>query len=118
MFLPGFYQPNRRTNQQKKPEEFVISTNETHTIKEFVNEASKYCQFKLKWIGKGINERAIDTKTNRVIVKINKEFFRPTEVNYLKGNNKLIKKQLSWEPKYNFKKLVKIMMEYELNEHN
>ncbi len=104
--------------QQKKPEEFVISTNETHTIKEFVNEASKYCQFKLKWIGKGINERAIDTKTNRVIVKINKEFFRPTEVNYLKGNNKLIKKQLSWEPKYNFKKLVKIMMEYELNEHN
>ncbi len=102
--------------QQKKPMEYVISTGESHTIKEFVEEAAKYCGFKLKWEGKGIKERGIDIYTNKVIVKINKKFFRPTEVNTLKGNNKLIKKELSWKPKCNFKKLVKIMMEYEINE--
>ena len=102
--------------QEKQAREYVISTNETNSIKDFVNEASKYCGFDLKWTGSGVNEKAIDKKSKKIIVKISKNFFRPTEVNYLKGNNKFIKKTLSWKPEYNFRKLVKVMMEYELNE--
>jgi len=106
-----------RMLQQKKPKEYVISTNKSHSIKDFINEAAKYCDFKLKWIGKGVNEKAIDVKTNKIIIKINKNFFRPADVNFLKGNNNKIKNELSWKPQYNFKKLVKKMMVYELNEY-
>ena len=72
--------------QSKKPDDFVIATNKCFTVKHLANEAYKSIGIKLKWIGKGLNEKAINTKTKETIIKIDKEYFRPNELNYLKGN--------------------------------
>ena len=85
--------------QQKKPNDFVISSGVTHTVKFFVNEAAKEFGYELFWKGKGLNEKAYDKKTNKLIVKIDKKYFRPTEVNYLYGDSKKAKKVLKWLPK-------------------
>ncbi len=100
--------------QHKKPDDYVISTGETHTIKEFINEAGKALGFDLYWIGRGINEKCYDKRSDELIVKINKKYFRPAEVEYLRGDYSKAKKNLKWKPATKFKKLVKIMCEDEI----
>ncbi len=100
--------------QQKKADDFVISSGMTHTVKHFINCSAKHFDFDLKWKGKGLKEVGIDKNTNRVIVKIDKNFFRPTEVNYLFGDSSKSKKILKWSPKTSFQDLVKIMCKSEL----
>ena len=96
--------------QQKKPQDFVISTNKNHSIKDFVNETAKNLDFKIKWVNKGKYEKGINIANNKVIIKINPKFYRPSEVFNLKGNYSKALKKLKWYPKTNFKKLVKIMV--------
>ena len=72
----------------------------------------------LKWVGKGINEKAIDKKTKRVIIKISKKYFRPTEVDSLIGSSKKAKKLLNWKPKISLNNLIKEMVDSELKELN
>ena len=103
--------------QQRTADDFVISSGKTFTVKQFVNKAAKQFGFDLVWSGKGVNEKAIDRKTNRTIVKINKNFFRPTEVNSLYGNSAKAKRILKWYPKTSLDKLIKIMCEYEENKY-
>lgn len=100
--------------QQTVANDYVISTGETHTVKEFINEAVKYLDLKTTWKGKGLNEELIDLEKNKPIIKISKRFFRPAEVDILLGNSAKAKKYLKWKPETNFKDLVKIMMENEL----
>ena len=104
--------------QKKKPEDFVISTGESHSIKEFVNVAMGAAGIKTKWVGKGLNERLIDIKNKRIIVKINKKFFRPAEVNYLRGDSSKAKRLLKWKPKTTFNELVKKMVEFDLENYS
>jgi len=99
--------------QQKKPQDYVISTGEAYTIKQFINEAIKILKIKAKWTGKGLNEKLVDNK-NKTIIKINKKYFRPAEVDLLIGNSTKAKKELKWIPQIKFKKLVKIMLEEEI----
>ena len=80
--------------QQKKPNDYVIGTGKNFTIKEFVNRAARKIGFKIKWIGKGINEKAIDIKNGRVLIECKKRYFRPVEVDYLRGDAKKAKKIL------------------------
>mgnify|MGYP001272155069 CR=1 FL=1 len=101
--------------QLKKADDFVISSGKTYTVKEFVNRAAKNFDFDLTWHGNGINEKAIDKKTKKTIVKIDKNYFRPTEVNYLYGNSKKAKKVLKWSPKTDIDELIRIMCDYEKN---
>ena len=68
-------------------------------------------------MGSGLNERLINLENKKVIIKINKKFFRPAEVNYLKGNYSKAKKILKWKPKINLKELVKIMLKSDLKNH-
>ncbi len=103
--------------QQKKPDDFVISSGSTHTVKSFVNKAAREFGFELTWKGHGIKEVAFDKKTNKMVVKINKAFFRPTEVNYLFGDSKKANKTLKWSPKTDLNKLIKIMCDYELSKY-
>ena len=103
--------------QQKKPDDFVISSGSTHTVKSFVNKAAKEFGFELTWKGHGIKEAAFDKKTNKIVVKINKAFFRPTDVNYLFGDPKKANKTLKWSPKTDLNKLIKIMCDYELSKY-
>ena len=100
--------------QQKKPEDFVISTGKTYSIKEFINHATNYLNMETKWVGKGLDEKLINKKNSKIIIKINKKFFRPAEVNFLKGSYKRALNKLGWRPKTNFKNLIKIMIDEEL----
>ena len=104
--------------QQKKPDDYVIATNQTASIKEFINEIRKLIPLKTKWIGKGLNEKLIDVKNKRIIIKINKKFFRPAEVNILTGNPNKAYKQFGWKAKIRFKELAKIMFMSELKNFN
>ena len=103
--------------QQRKPDDYVISSGINHNIKSFINKVAKYYNFNIFWKGKGTNEVAIDKTTGKVIIKINKKFFRPTEVNKTYGNSLKAKKTLKWNPKTNFDELVRIMCESELSEY-
>ena len=100
--------------QQKKPEDFVVSTGQTYSIKQFIDETVKYLNIKTKWTGKGIKEKLVNLKNNKVIIKINPSLFRPAEVNFLKGDSKKAKKKLKWKPRTNLIKLIKIMVDEEL----
>lgn len=100
--------------QQKKPEDFVISTGKTYSIKDFINKATKILNLKTKWTGKGLKEKLINTVNGKTIVKINSKFFRPAEVNILKGNSSKAKKKLKWVSKTNIDELINIMIDEEL----
>ena len=100
----------------KKPTDYVIGTGRTYTIKEFVNKASKKMGFKIKWVGKGINEKGIDKKTGKTIVKVGKRYFRPTEVDTLLGDARKARKILKWKPKITFNQMVKEMVESDYKE--
>ena len=95
--------------QKKKADDYVIATNKSYSIKDFINEAVKYYNLKIIWKGKGINQQAINVETNKAIIKVDPKFFRPSEVENLKGRADKAKKILKWKPKVNFKKLVEIM---------
>ena len=100
--------------QQKNPDDYVIATGKTLTIKEFVNKAAKKIGFKLKWIGKGINEKAINIENNMPIIECHKRYLRPVEVDYLKGNTQKAKKKLNWSPKISIDDLIDEMIQNEL----
>ena len=101
----------------KSPDDFVIATNQQKTIKEFVNLVAKKLKIKIKWMGKGLNEKAVD-QNNNTIVKIDRRYFRPLEVENLRGNYNKAKKILKWQPKYNLTKLVDDMIDYEIKKIN
>lgn len=103
--------------QQKKAEDFVISSGVTHTVKDFVNKVAKYLDMDIFWKGKNLNEVAIDRKTRKKVIKIKKKFFRPNDINHTYGNSLKAKKMLNWEPKTDFDLLVKIMCDAELSKY-
>ena len=102
--------------QLKKPEDFVIATGKQYSVREFVNIAAKNLGINIKWVGKGINEKGVDKKTGKIIVKVGKKYFRPTEVDSLLGNSNKAKKILKWKPKITFNQMVKEMIENDYNE--
>ena len=99
--------------KHNKPDDYVISTNSSHSVKDFVNVCSKKLGFKLIWKNKGLREIGIDKVTNKIIVKIDKKYFRETEVDNLVGNYSKAKKILKWKPKISFDKLVNDMINQE-----
>lgn len=94
--------------QLEKPDDFVIATGETHSVKEFVDEAFKVVGMPLIWEGKGIHE--IGTFQGKVVVRINPKYIRPAEVDHLCGNYSKAKKILNWEPTIKFSRLVERMV--------
>lgn len=105
-----------RMLQQKSPEDFVLATGETHSVREFIEECAKLLNIDLIWKGKGIKEVGIDKKTKKTIIRIDKKYFRPAEVDLLLGDAAKAKKKLRWKPKTTFKQLVKIMLDADLEE--
>ena len=100
--------------QQDKPDDFVLSTGECHSVREFIEESCKYINVEIEWKGIDENEIGIDKKTGEVVIEIDPKYFRPTEVDFLLGDYTKAKTILGWEPKVKFKELVKIMMEHDL----
>ena len=102
-----------RILQQKKPNDYVIATGQAYSVREFINIASKYLKMKIFWRGKGLKEEGYikNNGKNETIIKIDKNYFRPNEVNYLRGNAKKAFKDLSFKPKFSFKDLVQDMLD-------
>lgn len=100
--------------QQKKADDYVICTSKTYSVKQFVNYCCQILKIPIIWKGKGLNEFAINKSNNKKIIKINKKFYRPAEVNYLRGSYLKAKKKLNWEPKISLKKLIEMMIEFEI----
>ncbi len=100
--------------QKKKPDDYVIATGKTYSIKDFINIATNYLKMDVKWVGKGLNEKLINNKDKKIIIKINPKFFRPSEVNILTGDASKARKFLGWKPKTSLKKLISIMIDQEI----
>lgn len=100
--------------QQDKPDDYVIATNQTHSIREFAELAAKRLDMDLVWQGKGVDEIGINAKTGKTIITIDPVYFRPAEVDVLLGDYSKAKKKLGWEPKVKFEELVKIMLDADL----
>ena len=99
--------------QQKKPDDFVVSTNTSNSVKDFINISAKKLNINLIWKNKEMNEVGIDKNTNKVIIRVNKKYFRETEVDDLIGNFNKAKKILKWKPKFTFEMLIDDMINNE-----
>lgn len=102
--------------QQEKPDDYIISTGEMHTVREFVEEAFQCIGVQINWEGQGVEEIGYDAKTRKVLVRCDAMFYRPCEVELLIGDSSKAKKELNWNREYNFKDLVLCMVENDLEE--
>lgn len=103
--------------QQEKPDDFVIATGETRTVREFVECAFKEAGIQIEWHGSGLDEKGIDVSTGNIIVAVDPRFFRPTEVELLLGNPSKAKEKLGWKPKTTFHQLVEAMVKHDLEKY-
>jgi GDPmannose 4,6-dehydratase len=97
--------------QRKKPDDYVIATGQQYSVKEFINLTAKELGMLIEWKGRGVNEKGYWNK--RCIIEIDKKYFRPTEVNSLKGNSAKARRILGWKPKTSIKSLIKEMVNFE-----
>ncbi len=100
--------------QNKKADDFVIATKSSKSVKDFVNICAKKLNINLTWKFKGLNEIAIDKSTKKIIIKVDKKYFRETEVDNLSGDYTKAKKILKWKPKYSFDNLIEDMIKNEI----
>jgi GDPmannose 4,6-dehydratase len=105
-----------RILQQKKPDDYVIATGAICSVKEFINKCCRYLGVKIYWTGKGLNEYAYTIKNKKkiIFIKIDKLYFRPLEVDFLRGDSKKAFNKLSFKPKYNLNSLIKEMIDSDL----
>ena len=99
--------------QQPVADDFVIATGETHTVREFVEKAFKEVDITIEWRGNGVNEIGVDKKTQKTLVKIDPQYFRPTEVDLLIGDASKAYNTFGWKPKTTFDELIKIMVAHD-----
>lgn len=96
--------------QQEIPDDYVLSTNRKISVRKFVELSYKEIGIDIKWRGEGINEEGVDSNTGKVLIKIDPEYFRPSEVDLLIGDYTKAKENLGWEPKYTVEELIKEMV--------
>ena len=101
--------------QQDNAKDYVISSDRTTSVREFLEKCFKYVNIDIEWIGEGEEEIGINTANKDVLVRIDKKYYRPTEVNLLLGDSSLARKELNWKPQYNLDSLIKEMMDYDLS---
>ncbi len=102
--------------QQEKPDDYVVATGETHSVREFIEKSCEILGIDLEWKGKGLDEKGIDKKTNKPIIEIDPIYFRPTEVDLLIGDSSKAKRILGWSPKTKFSELTKLMIDYDFKD--
>lgn len=110
-YAPDYVEMMWMMLQQDTPDDYVVATNEMHTVREFIEKSFGHLGIPVRWQGEGVDEVGINDLTGEVIVQIDPRYFRPTEVEQLLGNPAKAKRQLGWEPKVKFDELVKIMTE-------
>lgn len=105
-----------RMLQHPTPEDFVVATGKTYTVRDFITRAAKHVDMDIVWEGEGVNEKGIDSKTGNVIIEIDPRYFRPAEVELLVGDATKAKALLGWEAKTDLDELISIMMKHDLEE--
>ncbi|HEY4524272.1 MAG TPA: GDP-mannose 4,6-dehydratase [Candidatus Paceibacterota bacterium] len=100
--------------QQPKPDDYVLATGETHTIREFAELSARFLDFELVWRERGLKEKGVDKKTGRTLIEIDPHYFRPAEVDLLVGDASKAKRELGWRPKTTFEQLVAMMVKSDL----
>lgn len=115
-YAPEYVEGMWRILQANEPDDYVLATNETHSVREFIERAFSHVKVKIDWHGtKGsVEEVGVDSATGKVLVRIDPYYFRPTEVDILVGDYSKAKEKLGWEPKTRFDDLVKIMVDADL----
>jgi GDPmannose 4,6-dehydratase len=106
-FVQGMWQ----MLQQEKADDFVLATGKTHTVREFATLAFSHIGIDIDWKGKGIEEKGINKKTGKPLIEVSRDFFRPTEVDFLLGDSTKAKKTFGWEAKTSFTDLVSLMVQ-------
>lgn len=101
--------------QQEKPDDFVLATGKTHTVRDFIERSSQILGFDLVWEGEGVDEKGIDRLSGKTIVEVSKEFYRPAEVDILIGDFSKAKKELGWQPETTFEELIELMIRAEIS---
>jgi GDPmannose 4,6-dehydratase len=110
-YAPEYVEGMWRMLQVDSPDDYVLATNETHTVREFIEESFKVLGEEIVWEGKGVNEVGKLRSNGREVIGIDPRYFRPTEVDLLIGDYSKAKEKLGWEPQTKFKDLVRIMVE-------
>ena len=105
-----------RILQQEKPQDYVLATNETHTVREFVELAFAEVGIEIEWKGTGVDEKGYDKATGRMLVDVNPRYFRPAEVELLWGDSSKAERELGWERKVSFRDLVSMMVDSDMKE--
>ena len=113
-YAPEFVEGMWLMLQQDEPGDYVLATGETHTVREFAEQAFRYVDVELEWQDKGIEETGRDAKTGEIRVAIDPGYYRPTEVDLLVGDASRARNRLDWQPKVGFEELVRLMMEADL----
>lgn len=97
--------------QQDQPDDYVLATGKTRTVREFTQLAFEHCGRKIDWVGSGVDEKGVCRESGRILVEISAEYFRPLEVDYLLGDASKAKRVLDWEPKTAFEDMVRQMVD-------
>jgi len=100
--------------QHKKADDYVIATGKEHSVRQFCEKAFQAVDIDVEWKGNGINEKGINKKTKKVIVDVSNKFYRPTEVDILKGDASKAKRELGWEPEVSFDEMIKKMVKNDI----
>jgi GDPmannose 4,6-dehydratase len=113
-YAPEYVEAMHLMLQQPEPDDYVVATGETHSVREFTELAFKKAGIVIEWSGQGVNEVGKDQSTGAIRVRIDRQFFRPAEVDYLVGDYAKARKNLGWSPRVSFAELVGLMVEHDL----
>jgi len=115
-FVEGMW----RMLQHKEPDDFILATGETHTVREFAEKAAKHLGYRIIWKGKGLKEKGIDAKSGKTLIEIDPRYFRPAEVDILLGDYTKAHEKLGWKPTVTFDTLVEMMAkaDYDAESHH
>lgn len=101
----------------RKPDDYVLATNETHTVREFVELAFAEVGVEIEWKGKGVDEKGYDKNTGKLLVDVNPRYFRPAEVELLWGDSTKAETELGWKRKVSFRELVSMMVREDMKKY-
>ncbi len=96
------------------PTDFVLASGKSYSVKQFVNLSCEYLNLKTKWIGSGNDEKLINKNNNKIIIQIDKNLFRPNDVNFLRGSSRLANQKLNWKAEKDIDYLIKRMVDFEI----
>ncbi|MCX5749218.1 MAG: GDP-mannose 4,6-dehydratase [Candidatus Saganbacteria bacterium] len=115
-YAPDYVKAMHLMLQAKVPDDYVVATGQSHSVREFCEKAFLETGVELEWKGKGTDEKGLDKKTGKILIEIDPRYFRPAEVEYLQGDPSKAKSKLGWSPEVTFDELVKIMVREDLKQ--